>query len=359
VTYEEGISGVTPEATLARLREYMVGPTRFMNLQACFELGLVDALAEAPAAGLTAAELGAVEQLLHLLVKERFVAFDEGPGRYTPGSLADLAEADLGRVRAFLTMLKTVMFRQLFHLADSVRTGAVVGLKELYGFDGDLFSALACIDELRDAWLGLAVIETESVYPWFFRSIDLPADARVLDVIGGNGFGAVMACRTTGSERMRVTTFDRPELESACLATYREADIDAQCDFVGGDPVASLPTGYDVVLIKHFLDIFDKSQVLAILRNAHASLAEGGSLVILAPVYPEDIRQADDYQADFFPSFILGCAMGRGGPQRVSTYQSWLEECGFKVTQVLAKDPADIPADAVITRVILCATKTS
>lgn len=358
---------MTSDATLARLREYMVGPTRFMNLQACFELGIVDALAGAGSAGLTAVELAAVagakpdavEQLLHLLVKEGFVGFDEGSACYTPGTLALLAEPDLRRVRAFLTMLKTVMFRQMFHLADSVRTGTVVGLKELYGFEGDLFGALAGIEELRDAWLGLAEIETAHVYPWFFQSIDLPAGSRVLDVIGGNGFGAVMACRTTGSAELRVTTFDRPELEGACLATYREAGIETQCDFVGGDPAASLPTGYDVVLIKHFLDIFDKSQVLDILRNAHASLAEGGSLFILAPVYPEDIRQADDYQADFFPTFILGCAMGRGGPQQVSTYQSWLEECGFKVTQVIAKDPADIPADAVITRVILCASKTS
>ncbi len=36
--------------------------------------------------------------------------------------------------------------------------------------------------------------------------------------------------------------------------------------------------------------------------------------------------------------------MGQGGPQKLSTYQSWLEECGFKVTKAITKDPADIAA---------------
>ncbi|WBB61016.1 hypothetical protein O7599_00185 [Streptomyces sp. WMMC500] len=48
---------MTPEATLARLRDYMVGPSRFMTLLSCFELGLVDALRGRPR---TAAELGEV-----------------------------------------------------------------------------------------------------------------------------------------------------------------------------------------------------------------------------------------------------------------------------------------------------------
>ncbi|MDQ3406490.1 MAG: hypothetical protein M3548_24370, partial [Actinomycetota bacterium] len=73
---------MTPEATLARFREYMVGPARFMNLLSCFELGIIDALRENP--GMNAVKLGdavgvkpdAVEQLLQLLVKESFLSYD-------------------------------------------------------------------------------------------------------------------------------------------------------------------------------------------------------------------------------------------------------------------------------------------
>ncbi|MFI6350283.1 methyltransferase [Streptomyces sp. NPDC050560] len=352
-----------PDAVLARMREYMVGPTRFMNLHACFELGIVDALRKEP--GLTAAELGtavgakpdAVEQLLHLLVKEGFVARDEATGGYRLDGLADVPEPDLQRVLTFMGMVKTGMLRQLYYLADSVATGSVVGLKKLYGFDGTMFEAAGEVAEVRAAWGPLAQNETASVYPWFFGSFDVPAGARVLDVLGGNGLGAVMTCQLKGSPGLRVTTFDRPTLEAECLRNFAAQGVAEQCSFVGGDVLEELPGGFDVLLLKHFVDMYDKDEVLTVFRNAHRALEPGGQIVVLAPVYPEDIRDTDDYQADFFPSYILGCVVGRGGLQKVSTYGSWLEECGFEVTKVTAKDPADIPADAIINRVVICATK--
>ncbi|MGW2047360.1 methyltransferase [Streptomyces sp. NPDC001858] len=351
------------EAVLARMREYMVGPTRFMNLHACFELGIVEVLRKE--AGLTAAELGAavgakpdaVEQLLHLLVKEGFVARDETTGGYTLDGLADVAEPDLQRVLTFMGMIKTGMLRQLYYLADSVSTGSVVGLKELYGFEGTLFEAAAEVAEVRGAWGPVAQNETASVYPWFFRSFDVPSGARVLDVQGGNGLGAIMTCQLKASPGLRVTTFDRPALEAECLRNFEAQGVAEHCSFVGGDVLESLPGGFDVLLLKHFVDMYDRDEVRTIFRNAHRALEPGGQIVVLAPVYPEDIADVDDYQADFFPAYILGCVMGRGGLQKVSTYRGWLEEAGFEVTKVSAKDPADIPADAIINRVVICATK--
>ncbi|AXG83091.1 hypothetical protein DVK44_34395 [Streptomyces paludis] len=343
----------------------MVGPTRFMNLYACFELGIVDALRKE--AGLTAAELGAlvgakpdaVEQLLYLLEKERFVARDAATGGYTLDRLAEVPEADLQRALTFMGMIKTGMLRQLYYLADSVTTGSVVGLKEFYGFDGTMFEAAAQVAEVRAAWGPLARNETASVYPWFFRSFDIPAGARVLDVLGGTGLGAVMTCQLKGSPGLRVTTFDRPALEAECLRTFEAHGLTDDCSFVGGQVLESLPEGYDVLLLKHFVDMYDKDDVLTILRNAHRALLPGGRIVVLAAVYPEDIGDAGDYQADFFPAYILGCVMGRGGLQTVSTYRSWLEECGFEVTEVSAKEPAEIPADAIINRVVISATRRS
>src|SRR4051794_2438878 len=110
---------MTPEATLARLREYMVGPTRFMNLKSCFELGIIDALRENP--GMTVAKLGdavgakpdAVEQLLQLLVKEEFVSYDEGSGGYSLAGLGGVATADLQRALAYMHLIKVTSLRQL------------------------------------------------------------------------------------------------------------------------------------------------------------------------------------------------------------------------------------------------------
>jgi hypothetical protein len=354
---------MTPEATLARFREYMVGPTRFMSLLSCFELGLIDALRETP--GMTAAELGAtfggkpeaVEQLLYLLVKEGFVAYDEGSGSYHLDALAGVAKADLQRALTYMHMIKVVALRQLFYLTGSVRTGTLVGLRELYGSEGTLYGAVADHKDLRESWATLMDTVTARVDPWFFGNVDIAPGAKVLDLAGNTGLGAINACDLKASPGLRVTTFDLPEKEEECLQNFRMNGVEEHCSFIGGDVFEGVPGGFDVVLIKHFLDMFDKSDVCKILESVNRSLEVGGQVNILVPVYPEDIKDSDNYNVDFFPAFFIGCTMGQGGPQKLSTYRRWLEECGFKVTKTVVKDPASIPPDVIPVPAILCATK--
>jgi hypothetical protein len=354
---------MTPEATLARFREYMVGPSRFMSLLACFELGIIDRLRETP--GLTAAKLGeavgakadAVEQLLFLMVKEGFVAHDESTGAYSLDALDAVAPADLKRALTYMNMIKVVALRQLFYLTESARTGTLVGLKELYGSEGTLYGAVAEHKDLRDSWATLMNNVTARVDPWFFGNIDVPPGAQVLDLAGNTGLGAINTFKLKGSPGLRVTTFDLPEKETECLENFRAQGVQEHCSFIGGDVFDGIPKGFDVVLIKHFLDMFDKDDVFRILEGVNRSLETGGQVNIMVPVYPENIQDTGNYNVDFFPAFFIGCTMGQGGPQKLSTYQRWLEECGFTVTRTIVKDAAEIPPDVIPVQAILCATK--
>jgi len=356
---------MTPEATLARFREYMVGPSRFMTLLSCFELGVIDTLRENP--GMTAAKLGdavgvkpdAVEQLLHLLVKEGFVGYDEGTAAYSLDALADVEKADLQRALTYMNMIKVVALRQLFYLTDSARTGTLVGLKELYGAEGTLYGAVAEHKDLRESWATLMDTVTARIDPWFFGNIDIPAGAQVLDLAGNTGLGAINTYRLKASPGLRVTTFDLPEKEQECLENFRAQGVAEHCSFIGGNVFDGIPEGFDVVLIKHFLDMFDKSDVVKILEGVNRSLDVGGQVHVMVPVYPENIKDADNYNVDFFPAFFIGATMGQGGPQKLSTYRSWLEECGFKVTRTVVKDPAEVPPDVIPVQAILSATRTA
>jgi len=364
-TDSKGISAMTMAATLARFREYMVGPARFMTLLSCFELGIIDALRENP--GMTAARLGAaagvkpdaVEQLLHLLVKEGFVAHDEGSGAYRLDALAGVAEADLRRALTYMNMIKVVALRQLFYLTESARTGTLVGLKELYGSEGTLYGAVAEHQDLREAWATLMDTVTARIDPWFFGNIDIPSGARVLDLAGNTGLGAIHTCKLKASPGLRVTTFDLPEKEEECLANFRAHGVAEHCSFIGGDVFDGVPQGFDVVLIKHFLDMFDKDDVLKILEGVNKSLEVGGQVHIMVPVYPENIKDSDNHNVDFFPAFFIGCTMGQGGPQKLSTYRGWLEESGFMVTKTVTRDPTEIPPDVIPVQAILSATTTA
>lgn len=354
---------MTGQRVLERFREYMLGPARFMNLLCCFELGIIDALRNNT--GMTADRLGgavgaapdAVEQLLHLLVKENFVSYDDDSGAYSLDGLETVADEDLQRVLAIMDMIKTVMLRQSFHLADSVRTGAPVGLKKFYGHEGNLYEALAEHKDLRQSWGTMMDTVTAHIDPWFFENIGIPAGSKVLDLAGNTGLGAILTYRLKESPGLRVTTFDLPEKETECLRNFKAHGVDEHCSFIGGDVFQEVPEGFDVVLIKHFLDMFDKKEVFKILGNTHKALEAGGQVNILGPIYAEDVQ--DSHAVDFFPTYFLGCTMGQGGPQKLSTYQAWLEECGFTVTKAIAQDLTDMPADSLVAHGILCATKTA
>lgn len=359
-----GSTAKTPEATLARFREYMVGPTRFMNLLSCFELGIVDTLRDNP--GMTSAKLGeavgvkpdAVEQLLNLLVKEGFVSFDDRSGAYSLDALADVAKSDLKRATNYMNLIKVLALRQVFYLTESARTGTLVGLKELYDFEnGTLYSAVAEHEDLRTAFTTVMDTVTANIDPWFFSNVDIPDGANVLDLAGNTGLGAINTYRMKASPGLRVTTFDLPEKEADCLRNFADHDVAEHCSFIGGDVFDAVPSGFDVVLIKHFLDMFDKDDVVRILERVHTALEPGGQVNILVPIYPEDITDADNYNIDFFPTFFLGATMAQGGPQKLSTYRRWLEECGFTVTKAVAKDPSATPPDVIPVQGLLCARK--
>jgi hypothetical protein len=355
---------MTPHAALQRLREYLVGPSRFMTLLSCVELGIIDALREQP--GLSAEQLAkvagarpaAVEQLLLLPVKEGFVAQD-GDGGYRLASLAAVPAEQWDSVLADFGMIKAVTLRQLYYLTESVRSGSVVGLKELFGVDGDLYQALGGLPQLREPWAKLMDTVTGHVDPWFLSQFDIPDGARVLDLAGNTGMGAIHTYRANPGKGLHVTTFDLPDKQTQTLANFRAHDVTEHCSFIGGDVFAHVPTGYDVVLIKHFLPMFDRQDVLRILTGVHASLEPGAQVHALVPVFPEDVGDRENYTVDFYPSFFIGCAMGQGGPQKLSTWVSWFTECGFTVTHAATDDPADLPPHALTVEAVVSATKTA
>jgi O-methyltransferase domain len=355
---------VTVPALFTRLRDYMTGPTRFMILLSCFELGIIDALRDN--GGMTAAQIGdavgakpdAVEQLLHLPVKDGFLSYDQGSGRYSLGTFAGVPADHLRQVIMVLNMIKVVMLRQMFYLSESVRTGTLVGLRELYAFEGNLYEAVAEHKDLREAWATMMDGLTAQTDPWFLRNVHIPPGSKVLDLAGNTGLGAILTCQMKSSAGLHVTTFDLPEKQDECIENFRTHGVAEQCSFIGGDVFRSIPRGFDVVLIKHFLDMFDKEDVIRILTGVSAALDVGGKVNILVPVYPEDIRDPSSAGVDFFPAYFLAGTMGQGGPQKLSTYRCWVEECGFRVTKAVAQDLTSMPG-TLIAHGILCATKTA
>jgi hypothetical protein len=82
-----------------------------------------------------------------------------------------------------------------------------------------------------------------------------------------------------------------------CLENFQAHGVAEHCSFIGGDVFDSIPQGFDVVLIKHFLDMFDQNEVFTILDGVNKALNVGGQVNILVPVYTENIK--DSYTVDY------------------------------------------------------------
>ncbi|NVI91427.1 hypothetical protein HUX53_30155 [Actinomadura sp. BRA 177] len=332
-----------------------------MNLLSCFELGIVDLLQKNTR--MTAQEIAesvggteaAIEQLLFLPVKEDFISFDERTGAYALARMALPTDEDFGRVIAWFNMIKVICLRQLYYLSESVKTGKVVGLRELYGFDGTLYEATAENDDLRMAWGAMMDSVTGFIDEWFFAHFDVRPGVKVLDVAGNTGLGAILTRKHKPAEDLTVACFDFPEKEADAVANFQEHGVREHCSFIGGNVFKGLPKGFDVVMIKHFLDMFDRENVLKILGSVHEALEPGGEVYILVPIYPEELKSSSS--VDFFPAYFLGCTMAEGGPQRLSTYQKWLTEAGFEVVTAISQDIATMPPDMVPVHGLLRAIK--
>ncbi|MGJ5756625.1 O-methyltransferase [Streptomyces puniciscabiei] len=352
-----------PEHVLEQFRDLAVGPTRFMTVYACYELGVLDHLRKNDGTGVSAAQMAAVagirpdavEQLLHLLVKEDFVVYDESTGGYRAGGLARLSDDEFARAMRLMTMIKEVCLRQLYHLADSVRTGTVVGLEKIFGFHGNLYEACAEHDELRTAWSAMMDQTTSLIDPWFFENVDIEHGSRVLDLAGHTGLGAILTCKYNPEKNLQVACFDFPEKRDDALENFRAHGVEESCSFIGGDVFDGLPEGFGVVLVKHFLDQLGKENVFRVLRAVYECLEPGGRIYALVPTYPEDVK--DSSQADFFPAYFLGCSTAEGGPQKVSTYKQWMEECGFTAIETITHESDLRPPEMIHVHSILCGVK--
>jgi hypothetical protein len=351
------------DAVLTRFREYVLGPLRFMNLLSCFELGIIDLLRKNSDIGLTASQIAegtgvataAVEQLLLLMVKEDFISYDESSGIYALDGIKHLSEDDLDRVIPWMDMIKVVCLRQLYYLSDSIRSGKVVGLKEIYDFDGNFYEASINYPELQASWGAMMDQVTAFIDPWFYDNVDVRDNMKILDVAGNTGLGAILAYQHKCVENLQVTCFDFAKKEAEALRNFKEHGVENHCSFVGGDVFTGLPKGFDIIMIKHFLDMFDKENVYKILRSAHEALEVGGQVYVLVPIYPEEIKSSSS--VDFFPTYFLGCTMAQGGPQKVSTYARWMEACGFKVTKTITQDISTMPPDVIPVHGIICGAK--
>jgi 2-polyprenyl-3-methyl-5-hydroxy-6-metoxy-1,4-benzoquinol methylase len=147
----------------------------------------------------------------------------------------------------------------------------------------------------------------------------------VLDIAAGHGiFGITLAQRNPQAE---VVAVDWPRVLTVATENAVALGVAARHSTVPGDAfTVDWGAGYDVALVTNFLHHFDVPTCTAFLRKVHASLNEGGRMVILEFVPNED-RVSPSFPAAFALAMLAETA--GGDAYTMAELTSMSEAAGF------------------------------
>jgi SAM-dependent methyltransferase len=284
------------------------------HLFAASELGLFEALADAPAGvdvlavgtGLSrrAARISA-DAMVALGLLER----DGGLYRNSPVGAAFLAGRGSVDMRPLLRFWDKISYPTWEALAEVLGSGPPHQVFDLDDTQQAIVSA-----GIEAALAGPAAALGEVV--------DFSVSRRLLDVGGGTGSWSIAT--VTRYPHLRATVYELPVTAEIARARIADAGLAGRISVVAGDAMSDdLPTGYDAVLIANVLHCFSPGDDRTLLRRIRAAVPDGGRLLLtdfwtdathtqplhaalMAGEFAVHLRDGDVYSVDEVRSWLPG-----------------------------------------------------
>ncbi len=214
-------------------------------------------------------------------------------------------------------------------LDDSVRTGASQRRRQGFAhLDDDAATAALFNRAMRDLTAPIAAV--------FAERIDLGANARVVDV--GGGEGELLAGLLMRHPQATGRVFDLAHAADAATRRFAEGGLTARATFVAGDFFAAVPGNADVYLLKSVLHDWGDNDAVRILRSVAAAMAPSARLFVLERLPPEQAGSSPIDRA--IARSDLNMLVATGGRERSEVrYRQLLEASGLRAQRTLALMP--------------------
>lgn len=180
----------------------------------------------------------------------------------------------------------------------------------------------ACVfDNAMTAYSRMNADAVAEAYP-------LPPGSRIVDLGGGHGYQ--IEAFLLASLGTRGVIFDQSHVIEAARPRVERTAVADRCELVAGDFFQSVPKGADFYVMRSVIHNWNDDQVIAILKNCRAAMAEGGKVVMIEVVVsPESTPRFGeilDLQMQLFTS----------GRERTADELRWLYgQAGLRMTRIV------------------------
>jgi len=317
-------------------------------LFAAFKLGVFEAISAASPQGVTCQELAhqlevsvrGLDALLITLVSEGFVTADPTTSRLTCQPDGGLHRHNVVELQGWFVGLH----RQLYHFADSVKSGKAEGLHAIHGQEmPSLYIARAQdkdkdLAKYWDPWMqeqnfpeGLA----KMVAALMDHASSMQAGGKfmLLDWCGNRGYNSILLAETYPN--LYSVLLDLPSQTAQADVLIQEKGLEARIETLPANLLentfAPPAAKFDGVLMTHTIREWREDQLQAFFRMIHGSLKPGGAVVLdmlslrRPGAYPESTVPVGVAEA-----YFLASAADDQHEHHKDDVIAWLAEAGFK-----------------------------
>jgi hypothetical protein len=301
-------------------------------IRAACELRIPDTLSDGPRSAADLAEVTATQEpmlrrLLRALSAVGVLTEDED-GRFGPTPISEQLTDRPGTMRGWAVMLPRESYQAWGALMHPLTTGEPA-YDQVFG--ESRFDALSH-DPEASAMFNMAMQRwTEQVAGVVASTYDFGAVESVIDI--GGGTGALLAGILGAHPHLRGAVFDLPAGVGAADAYLGEHGLRDRVRIETGSFFESVPSGFDLYVLKSIVHDWDDEHAIDILRTCRAAMGESARLLLVERVSPARATASIEAQRILLSDMQMMVMLG-GRERTVDEYASLLAAAGLTLTSV-------------------------
>lgn len=168
---------------------------------------------------------------------------------------------------------------------------------------------------------------TQSNIEEIIKNYDFSCSKKIIDV--GGGTGCLLKSLLQNNPLAKGILYELDATIHDVQQKNLNTSFSAQCEFIAGDFLNSIPTGGDTYILKHILHNWPDHEARCILNNCRKSIIPGGKLLVI-----ESISEYSN--SDFIKWLDLNMCILFGAKERtLSEYDKLMIESNFLINRVI------------------------